>query len=513
MKEIAYTSFGRNSLVTALISHAAALITGMMPASGAGLFFSLLYPFYWLLFIAGVYKELSERGYSPSASLRFYMAAAAAGIPVIGPLTGLMVLYNMQGSKHIKQDEKSFGFIASIFKLRANLLLVFLFVVIIFIVFALVTTKSDPYFKRKAGHIILPNTAFGAEKPEFVIYKSEGKYFSVLIPPDWGKEENFFPKSNKEYGVRLRAPGLSGLEYVLIDIAYYAGRHRTPERFIFDKLNPSWPKGVEHTPVQDVTISGMTSKTFEIKSSRFPIAGIGDAKVDALERYVVFPARKGFFVLLYNAPAGAAEQYRALFDKVLHSFKPLISAQAGPGNRNKITEEEYRVFTAFFSIKETPGTSNSPMPHDFPSKGRLVSEKTSAGKKITGDFFENPDKPSDRLDASLIESYNNRNTKEYLITDKILVPELRILTEEEKEAIKEKYGFGKGFSRGLMESYPLHNGITYLSAIGFSSEKNTALFSVSNSNGLTGVSYYIVMEKTGNGWRLKNAVLNDFWYY
>jgi len=34
-----------------------------------------------------------------------------------------------------------------------------------------------------------------------------------------------------------------------------------------------------------------------------------------------------------------------------------------------------------------------------------------------------------------------------------------------------------------------------------------------SSSGLTGAGYFILMEKTGAGWRLKNAVLDDFWYY
>ncbi len=507
MREIAYTSFGRNSLVMALLSHATALITGMMPASGAGLFFSVLYPFYWLIFVSGVYQELSGRGCRPLGIARFYMVMAAAVIPVIGPLTGLMVLYNTQGSKYIKQDNNPPGFIASIFRLRANMLLVFLFIVILFVVFAVMTRTNDPYFKRKAAHIVLPNTAFAAEKSEFISFLSEEKYFTVQIPSNWGKDEGFFT-----YGVRLRAPAPAGLEYVLIDIAYYAERHRTPERFIFDKLNPSWPKGVEHTPVQDITISGMTAKTFEIKTPRFPIAGIGDAKVDALERYVVFPAREGFFVLLYNAPASAAEQYGALFDKVLHSFKPMATVQAGAVNRDEITEEEYRVYTDFFRTKKKPAI-DSPVPLDFPAGGGLVYEKTSGGKKIPRETIESLEKSFGTMDVSLIESYTSRNTKEYWLKDKILVNTVTILTEERMEEIRKKGGLGKGFAQELMRSYPLAGGIIYLSRVGFSADMSSALFYVASSSGLTGASYFIVMEKTGEAWQLKNAALNNFWYY
>jgi len=512
MKEIAYTSFGRNSLVIGLISHAAALIIGMMPASVAGSFFVALYSFSWLIFVSGAYQELTDRGYRPLGIMHFYMAVVAAVIPFIGPLTGLMMLYNLQGSKDTSQEKTPFGFVASIFKLRANVLLVFLFIAVIFIVFALVNTKNDRYFKHKAAESILLKAAFAAELSESAGFVSEGKYFKVRIPADWGREDGFLLKEYKEYGVRLRAPGSSGLDYVLIDIAYYAGRHRTPERFIFDILNPSWPKGVVHTPVQDATISGMAARTFQIKTTRFPIAGIGDEKVDAMERYVVFPAAEGFFVLLYNAPVGIAEKQEALFQQVLHSFQPMTSVDTGPADKDEITEEEYSVYTDFFKTKHMPEI-DSPVPLDFPAEGGLVYEKTSDGKKITAETIEAIEKSSGKPDHSLIESYNSRNAKGYSLKDKILVNTVTILTEERMEEIRKKGDLGKGFAQELTRSYPLEGKIIYLSRIGFDREMNNALFYAGSSSGVMGGSYFILMEKTGEGWRLKHAFLNTSWYY
>lgn len=512
MMEIAYTTFGRNVLVIGLISHVAALLVAMMPASGDGSFFSMLYPFYWITIVSSVYKELRDRGYRPSGNWRFYILMAATVIPILGPMTALMTLYGMQESNKIKQ-EKPKGFLASFLRLRANMLVIFLFLVIVFILFAVMFSRNNPYFKRKAADSILPGAAFAAEKPEFVHFVSEGKYFSVQIPSRWEKDERFFLKEYKEYGVRLRAPGLKDLGYVLIDIAHYAEKHRTQERFIFDKLNPGLsPRGEERSSVQDIILSGMKAKAFEIKTSRFPIAGIGDAKVEALEQYVVFSAEKGFFVLLYNSPVGITQKYRSIFERVLHSFKPLITAQAVSGNDDVITEEEYRVYTDFFKIKEAPRI-DSPVPHLFPSKGTLVYEKTSSGKKITQGSLESLEKLSGKLDASLIESYSSRNTKDHYMKDKILVNTLKILTEERMEEIKKKGGLGKGFAQEFMRSYPLAGDIIYLSRVGFSRDMNNALFYAGTSSGLAGASYFILMEKTGNAWQLKNALLNNFWYY
>lgn len=147
MIEIAYTTFGRNTLVIGLISHVTALLVAMMPASGAGSFLSVLYPFYWITIVSSVYKELRDRGYRPSGNWRFYILMAATVIPILGPMTALMTLYGMQESNKIKQ-EKPKGFLASFLRLRANSLLIFLFILILFILFAVILSRNDPYFKR-----------------------------------------------------------------------------------------------------------------------------------------------------------------------------------------------------------------------------------------------------------------------------------------------------------------------------------------------------------------------------
>jgi hypothetical protein len=145
MKEIAYSAFGRNALVIGLISHVGALIIGMVPASGSGRLFFILYLVYVIVFFCAAYKELCGRGYRPFADAGFYMMMVGAVLPVCGPLIVLTMLYKRQGNIEPKQPQ---GFIRSFFKLRANMLLLFLFGIIVFILFVFLVMKDDPYFKR-----------------------------------------------------------------------------------------------------------------------------------------------------------------------------------------------------------------------------------------------------------------------------------------------------------------------------------------------------------------------------
>ncbi|MDI6743296.1 MAG: hypothetical protein QMD11_11240 [Smithella sp.] len=145
MKEIVYSSFASNALVIGLISHIGALLIGMIPASGSGRLFLILYLFYWVLFLCAAGVELRGRAYRPSVNAGFYIMAGAAMLPVLGPFIVLRMLYKMQDATDIKQPG---GFVSSIFRLRANLLLVFLIMAIIFILFTVLVSRDNPYFQR-----------------------------------------------------------------------------------------------------------------------------------------------------------------------------------------------------------------------------------------------------------------------------------------------------------------------------------------------------------------------------
>lgn len=90
---------------------------------------------------------------------------------------------------------------------------------------------------------------------------------------------------------------------------------------------------------------------------------------------------------------------------------------------------------------------------------------------------------------------------EYAIKDRILVPYLRIFSEQQrKNALRDMGTRLDRFSERRSE-------IIYLSSIGFSKEKNTALFYVSHAAS-PGTSYFVLMEKTDKKWVIKNAVMD-----
>ena len=139
MPKIAYTTFGRNALLTGLISHVVAILVGMMSVSGTDVFFKIVYPFSWMLLLAGAYTELRHRGSRPLNTWRFYLIVFAFVFPILGPLIVIGLIYSSHESG--RQPGNLSGLFPAMLKLRANALLLFL-------LFAVIHSKHDPYFKR-----------------------------------------------------------------------------------------------------------------------------------------------------------------------------------------------------------------------------------------------------------------------------------------------------------------------------------------------------------------------------
>ena len=165
MPEIAYTNFGRNVLLTGLISHVAAILVAMMSASGAGLFFSIIFPFSCLALAAGAYAELKNRGCYPSRDWRFYVIAAVTVFPLLGPLTVLGLLYSLQKSGQEARVSVS-GLFSAVFRLKANALVLFVLIIFLFLLFAVIHSRHDPYFKRRALSSLSPPSVLAADQHE-----------------------------------------------------------------------------------------------------------------------------------------------------------------------------------------------------------------------------------------------------------------------------------------------------------------------------------------------------------
>ncbi|MDZ4164140.1 MAG: hypothetical protein U1C55_03340, partial [Smithellaceae bacterium] len=145
MPEVAYTTFGRNALVAGLISQVAAILVAMMTASGAGLFFTIVFPLSCLALVAGGFAELKNREKDPLSNWRFYVIAAAAFFPLIGPLIVSGLLYSPQAGDQKARVGVS-GLFLAMLRLKANGLILFLLIIVLFLLFALIHSRHDPYF-------------------------------------------------------------------------------------------------------------------------------------------------------------------------------------------------------------------------------------------------------------------------------------------------------------------------------------------------------------------------------
>jgi len=147
MPDIATTPLGRNALFTGLIGHGAALLVGMMPASGGERFFCIVFPLSCLALLLGGYAELKRGGRRPWRDWRLYGIAAATAIPVLGPFVVLGLLLGFQ-SKAQGERIGPLGLFPALFRLKANGLVLFLWVVFLAALFVFTGSRDDPYFKR-----------------------------------------------------------------------------------------------------------------------------------------------------------------------------------------------------------------------------------------------------------------------------------------------------------------------------------------------------------------------------
>ena len=100
----------------------------------------------------------------------------------------------------------------------------------------------------------------------------------------------------------------------------------------FTRLAPE-----KDVPITNTAVAGRQAKKFEIEKFeliRLPFdppdfkEGIMYEivpplkKVAVIERYIVIPAEKGFYVLNYRAPEDRAKEYESVFNKILSSFEP-----------------------------------------------------------------------------------------------------------------------------------------------------------------------------------------------
>ena len=198
------------------------------------------------------------------------------------------------------------------------------------------------------------NPVSASEKPESPVtlknivyekYISEGNFFVVSIPKGWGKEEKNFSHAYTRTGDKVRGVELSGPHNkddarLTISVLYYEyGQFfKSYERYIslkigtFTRLAPE-----KDVPITNTAVAGRKAKKFEIEifeliplPFEMPVFKEGikyeivppSKKVTVIERYIVIPAEKGFYVLNYRAPEDIAKEYENVFNKIVSSFEP-----------------------------------------------------------------------------------------------------------------------------------------------------------------------------------------------
>jgi hypothetical protein len=326
----------------------------------------------------------------------------------------------------------------------------------------------------------------------FIPFTSAGKYFTVRIPKEWKVEESGISKENKQYELNLVAPGFKYPEDIDIAITWTGDRIKTAERFLFDLTNPEYKPAYEESgPLTDITVGGKKAIQLNMKSKRTPPAGMKGDIVDIVRKYVVVPETEGFFVLSYEAPAKITRGYKWIFDQVVQSFVSTIVQKKDSKPAQEISGEEYKVYGDFF---KTRFGKEKEYPEYFDNilEAGSVFEITLTVKKSDLSSFREVMTAAGKDSAFLKSDFMRKNALEFRLKDKILARGISILSEEERNAVFKKHG--------LQETPPAElSRLVYLSRVGFSKEKNFAVFYISNS-GSPGTSYFVLMRKKDTGW-------------
>ena len=333
-------------------------------------------------------------------------------------------------------------------------------------------------------------------------YAAKSGAYRVGIPEGWEATWSPAPNGTDASELQLAAPDQAWPNHVVISILHYASVHRTLQRYLFDIENPTIGGREDvRNPVSEARVAGLEAKSLDVATYRYPLLGTDGEKVAALRRHVVVPAGTGFFVFRFDAPKQLAAAYRVTFERVVASFVPQVPAATSAPD--PIPDDEYEVLTAFFKSPPPKG-SDVPEYFDATVAGRYLVGRTLAPRQARTATW--PSTALGELGAELIEDYWEKNRKEWLLTDRILVPHLRVVSSEEVNAQLSAGLKGSGGSDRRLHG----GGIVYVSRIGFNRAKDAALFGVAvNYPRAMGARYLVLMQKQDGAWRLVRAAMES----
>ena len=319
-------------------------------------------------------------------------------------------------------------------------------------------------------------------------YMPAAGVFSLLAPREWKRDEADQLKDFNQYELRLIAPQSSWVNYVMAEIFYYADEFKTPEKFIYDLSHgPMRAKDAVAGAPLEAIVAGKKAQAVDISETRYPPLGLEAPAVKVIKKYLVVPGKKGFYVLLYDAPVDLAQARQDVFDKIAASFDTSLYEKTAAAPRPEVEEEEYAVYTAFLTTQTTSAGDW----HGFSPQGKQqVYEITIAEKKLDNEAGSQLNRAFGRLEPSLINDYNQKAAIEREIRDRIFIPGLEIYSERQRK--QEKGGAERGPGPGI-----------YFSRVGFDQAHQTALFLYYTA----GERYFVLMEKSGGKWAVKNTML------
>jgi len=196
--------------------------------------------------------------------------------------------------------------------------------------------------------LLLPAASFAAQAVSlYEKYACPGNYFTALVPKEWGRTEQGHPYGDmtKVSGVKLSGPTSRDGAPVSLSLLYYSGEKHftTSGAYISTELNSPVRIDYDEKKVPaDIVIAGRRAVTFSLKTFELvilpgwhaPSRPEGDPRiyeiappskqVTMVEKFIVIPGGKGFYVLHYRAPEDSAEEYQSVFEKVTGSFEMQI---------------------------------------------------------------------------------------------------------------------------------------------------------------------------------------------
>jgi hypothetical protein len=171
----------------------------------------------------------------------------------------------------------------------------------------------------------------------------------------------------------------------------------------------------------------------------------------------------------------------------------LVFAAYGWVEKGRNEQEEYRVYSAYLS----EGLLNDA--HDWSIGGPVqvvIHDATSSGGEWRFRLFSLFDSRVKfrELQTSTRASYFARNLFRTRIESKFVLPKRATVY------FSSESGYG---SAAFQQKFPRNMGLVVLSGVGFNSSRTQAVFYIDHFCGLCGGGRYVLMEKVGSAWRVK----------